>query len=59
MYCKLKIAVESMIDDIDVSELQRAKFEAMSEQEMSTESQSYGLHDNAQFEESIANTGQN
>jgi len=34
MYCKLKIAVESMIDDIDVSELQRAKFEAMSEQEM-------------------------
>jgi len=38
MYCKLKIAVESMIDDIDVSELQRAKFEAMSEQEMNTES---------------------
>jgi hypothetical protein len=38
MYCKLKIAVESMIDEIDVSELQRAKFEAMSEQEMSSES---------------------
>ena len=38
MYCKLKIAVESMIDEIDVSELQRTKFEAISEQEMSTES---------------------
>lgn len=38
MYCKLKIAVESMIDDVDVSEFQRAKFEALSEQEMSSES---------------------
>ena len=34
MYCKLKIAVESMIDEVDVPELQRAKFETLQEQEL-------------------------
>lgn len=29
MYCKLKIRVESTIDEVDVSEIQREKFEKM------------------------------
>ena len=59
MYCKLRIAVESMIEDVDMSEVHRARFEKMQEEEMESENQSYGLDDSQEFEESLAHTGQN